>query len=621
MNKIVTFFTRKSLAKNILLSLSVACTVISIFCYALYYYNTFRILENLLAKQTRSQLLLNNLHMAESFETLSMISDNLLNDLYQYDTSYPLSYISKLNEITSLHDTESIQFASYTLNTLDFYISNYPMLDSIFLYARNGTVISSTGKHTKTQIMCSESSDFIIDSVIPNFDEQNTSFIWLGSYNIHDFVLGSSQNHFSQNPVRVFTGIRRVVNHKSGTDAFLIFNVRLDTIHDIYYTFPIAGDVGSVFLLDSSGKIHFSNQKELIGSLSPYAGHLTQTGSFVSFTENHHGERHNIFYQSLDNTDLFILYEIPASTYASDIISIRNMSVLLTVCTISVLLFIVFRVVIRKLRPIHELTQAVAYVGSGNLGYTIHVQEKSKDEIGILAKNFNQMSQSIQTIMLEKEQAEEQKRLQEIAALQAQINPHFILNTINTIKWMAILNHAPNISECLTTFGKLLEPLLKQQTDFYTIKEELTYLQNYVTIMNYSYGNTIHMKLEVPEELYTYKIPRFILQPLLENAVFHGVNKETNSVQIEILMTAREETLCIAVLSTGTAIAPDKLLNIQDSLKDPSSAPAGRSSSIGLANVNQRIKLFYGDSFGLWIENSSDCQVRVTVTIPMESML
>lgn len=221
MNKIVTFFTRKSLAKNILLSLSVACTVISIFCYALYYYNTFRILENLLAKQTRSQLLLNNLHMAESFETLSMISDNLLNDLYQYDTSYPLSYISKLNEITSLHDTESIQFASYTLNTLDFYISNYPMLDSIFLYARNGTVISSTGKHTKTQIMCSESSDFIIDSVIPAFDEQNTSFIWLGSYNIHDFVLGSSQNHFSQNPVRVFTGIRRVVNHKAERMPFL----------------------------------------------------------------------------------------------------------------------------------------------------------------------------------------------------------------------------------------------------------------------------------------------------------------------------------------------------------------------------------------------------------------
>lgn len=618
MKKKLSFFTKKSLVKNIVLSLSAACIAISLLCYGLYYYNTSRILENLLAEQTQSQLALNNQSMAKSFDTVEIISDSLLDSLYQYDPETPLSYITRMNQLSTLQDAETIRFANYTINTLDSYLKSYPILDSILLYTRNGTVIASTGTYTKTQIMQKESSDFIMNSIIPDFNSEIRSFLWLGGYDTRDFIIGSSQyKRDNQTPSYVFTGIRRVQRYyNSQEDLFLVFNIRQETIHDIYYTYPITSDVGSFFLVGSDGRIHFSNDTALIGAFSPYAGKLTERNRFVSFTETKDGQKYNVFYQALDNTDCFVLYEIPTVAYASDITSFRNLSILMFTFTMIMILFIVFWVIIRKLKPIHELTQAATYVGQGNLGYTIHIQEEN--EIGTLAQKFNQMSLDLQQIMLEKEQIAEQKRRQEIAVLQAQINPHFILNTINTVKWMAILNHAPNISECLTSFGKLLEPLLNQQTDFYTVEEEISYLKNYVDTMNYSYGNTIHMNLSIPEELKKCKIPRFILQSLVENAVLHGVDKATNEVLIDIVLSASRDVLCLAVFSQGTAMTPDQLLSIQNSLISMSPIPGSRTSSIGLTNITQRIQIFYGEAYGLWIENSSDCQVKVTVTLPLE---
>lgn len=618
MKHIIEFLQKKSLVRNIILPLSIACCIISILCYGLYYYNTLRILENRLAEQTRSQLEINNQNMEKYFDTLDIIFVNLLDRLTQYDPIKPFSYASRLNQLTDLGNVETIRFANYTIDTIDFYIANYPMLDSISIYTRNGTVISSSHTLTKTQILTPEQGDFIMDEVIPVFDTDSYSFLWLGSHDIREFAVGSSLYNLEQTtPSYVFSGIRRATNiYNSQEDIFIVFNIRLEAIRDIYYTYPITDDAGAVFLLDSMGEIQFSNQEQLIGTSSPYAHRLTEKDHFVSFTEMKEGQKQNVFYQALEGSDFFILYEIPTSTYASDISSLRSISLLLFVVTLILMLGIVFWLIIRKLQPIRELTQAVAYVGQGNLGYTIPIKEDN--EIGILAQEFNKMSKDLQTIMTEKEQALEQKRLHEIASLQAQINPHFILNTINTVKWMAILNHVPNISECLTTFGKLLEPLLKLRTDFYTLEEEFAYLTNYVDIMNYSYGNTIRLKLSLPAELRFCKIPRFILQPLVENAVLHGADKNTNAVRIEILVTSQNNIIQLTVSNIGTAISPERLSQIQSNLITPPSTEEGKSSSIGLCNVNQRIRLFYGESFGLWIENSSDFQVTATITIPLE---
>ena len=615
---LITLITQKSLIKSIFLSLSAVCIIVSFFSYILSYQTTSKILGNRLSEYTRSQLALNNQSFKANFDTVELISDNLLNTLYQYDPLSPLSYISRINQLSSTQDLETIQFVNYTLNALDFYVKNYPILDSILLYTRTGTVIASTGTYTKVQIVHPQSSDFILNDVIPDFDPEITSFLWLGGFDSSDFVAGSSQyEQNGQSSNYVFTGIRRLKrSYNSQEDLFLVFNLKQEAIRDIYYTYPISSDNDSVFLLDSDGKVLFSSDTSLIGTISPHAEKLTEQNRFVSFSRKIDGQKYNIFYQTLDNTGWFVLYQISSEIYASDVNSFRNLSILIFSLTMFLLLLCVLWLIIRKLQPLRELSEAVSRIGDGNLGYTIPIHEKN--EIGILAQQFNQMSLNLKRILSEKEQIEEQKRHQEIAALQAQINPHFILNTINTVKWMAILNHVPNISECLTAFGRLLEPLLKRQTDFYTVKEELLYLENYVEVMNYSYGNTIHMTLSVPDNLHACKIPRFILQPLVENAVLHGADKATNEVHIEVVLSERNDTLQLAVYSYGTTIEPQKLHTIQQSLISGSSIPGSRTSSIGLTNIMQRIQVFYGKSYGLWIENSAERQVKVTVTLPLE---
>lgn len=616
MKKILVFFTGKSLIKNIVFSLSAACISITLLCYVLYYFNTFRILENQLTEQTRSQLAVNNRNMEKNFDTLDTVWASLINQLTQYDTASPYSYASRLNDLTDLANVEAIDFANYTISALQFYLSNHSILDSISIYTRGGTVISTNGTLTKAQILQSERSDFIIDNVIPHFDKNLSSALWLGTHKTDEFILGFSRSSEGSNASsHVFSIIRRVRNiYEEQKDFFIVLNMKLDAIQDAYYTYPITDGMGSVFLLDAAGTIHYSNRENLIGTRSVYAPKLTEKKSFTAFSSSADRQQQNVFYQSLYDGNWFVLYEIPASTYTADISSFRNISVIFFLITITIMLLIVFLLIIRKLKPINELTRAVTRIGQGNLGYTIHIQEEN--EIGILARNFNHMSQNLKTLMEKKEQIEAQKRRQEIAALQAQINPHFILNTINTVKWMAILNNAANISECLTSFGRLLEPLLKQQTDFYTIKEEISYLENYIDVMNYSYGNTIHMTLSIPEEINACRVPRFILQPLVENAVLHGVNKDTNEVQIDIQISEQQGILCVCVFSCGTSIPEDKLLKIQHSLVTETPILGTKKSSIGLTNVLQRIKTFYGEPYSIWIENSSDCEVKVSVTIP-----
>lgn len=597
--------------------MSLACIVVSLLCYGLYYYNTIRILENRLKDQTRTQLAMSEQSITECFENLSTASYSLMNTLDQYAFSSSADYCTTLNQLDNIYDAEAIRFANYTISTFDTYLEHYPSLNSISVYTRGGTTISSSGQYTKFQVLSPENSDFIMNSIIPEYNLENAYFTWLGNYKIQNFVLGYHQLPDSEDAAdSVITGIRRIGNYKNEqNDIFLVFNVNETAIRDIYGNSPLISDSGSAYLTDANGTVLSSTDPQAIGTLSPYAEQLTQKGEFFSFKETLNGQQQYLFYRSLDGLNWFLIYEVPVSSYSSDMSSFQKITCLFFLLTLGTMLLIVLFVIIRKLKPIHELTQAVTYVGKGNLGYTIHIQEEN--EIGILAQNFNRMSLDLQQIMMEKEQMAEQKRHQEIAALQAQINPHFILNTINTVKWMAILSQAPNISECLISFGKLLEPLLKQQTDFYTVEEEISYLENYIDVMNYSYGNTIHMSLSIPEKLKKCQIPRFILQPLVENAVLHGVDKATNKVLIEIILSTNGDILCLAVFSQGTAIAPDHLLSIQNGLISMSPIPGSRTSSIGLTNVTQRIQTFYGESYGLWIENSSDCQVKVTVTLPL----
>ena len=202
--------------------------------------------------------------------------------------------------------------------------------------------------------------------------------------------------------------------------------------------------------------------------------------------------------------------------------------------------------------------------------------------------------------------------------LQNQINPHFIYNTLNSIKWMATIQHAPGIAEMTMALSRLLKSVSKGNERLVPLQEEFALLNDYFTIQQYRYGGTITMDVTYIEDERLCRdcmIPRFTLQPLVENAIFHGI--EPTGECGTITLTGREENgdLYLCVEDDGAGIEPERLANI---LTVESKRSGSSLNGIGIANVHKRLQLIYGRQYGLSVESELGKYTRVTVHLPKE---
>lgn len=269
--------------------------------------------------------------------------------------------------------------------------------------------------------------------------------------------------------------------------------------------------------------------------------------------------------------------------------------------------------------PIGKLTQTVDKIADGHFEQAITLH--NNDEFGRLSSAITRMSQQIQRLLDERLQAEQEIRQTEIRLLQSQINPHFLHNTLNSIKWMATLQGAEGIKDMVTSLGRLLRAVMGNLNRKIPLREELALLEDYLHIQRIRYGGRLIFKLRVADQDGTYSlldclIPKFTLQPLVENAVFHGLEPKEGIGEIILSVSVKQERLKISVWDNGVGISPSKLAV----LLDPPAA-GGREDqeqSIGLRNVANRIRLIYGAEYGLTVE-SAECEyTEVVVFIPLE---
>jgi two-component system sensor histidine kinase YesM len=262
-------------------------------------------------------------------------------------------------------------------------------------------------------------------------------------------------------------------------------------------------------------------------------------------------------------------------------------------------------------RPLTRLVNAMNCAENGNLEAS--VQNNSSDEVGKASRSFNKMIERIRQLLEDVKQQEKAKRHAELAALQAQINPHFLSNTLNTARCMAQMQKADNIENLLTSLVELLHISMDISNDFITLREELSYIRSYVDIMQYRNYTPFDIIYQVQPELQDSLVPKLILQPLVENALTHGLNRKKSNGQIIIKASGDDQDIRITIIDNGQGIKPDKvegLLNVEDQSNKM------RFSGIGLSNVNQRIKILFGDKYGLQIESIYLMYTTVTLTIP-----
>jgi two-component system sensor histidine kinase YesM len=247
------------------------------------------------------------------------------------------------------------------------------------------------------------------------------------------------------------------------------------------------------------------------------------------------------------------------------------------------------------------------------------VTSDNVDEITELGMSFNIMIGKIRELLDSKIKEQEILKKAELRALQAQINPHFLYNTLDTIIWMAEAKKTNQVIEIVSALSNFFRISLSKGKDWITIGEEIERTRSYLTIQKMRYRDIMDFKIEVDEEVLNFTILKLILQPLVENALYHGIkNKRQGGV---ITISARQKSdseVLLEVKDNGIGFTPDKLAQLKTELEDDS-AEIKWESGFGIGNVNKRIRLYYGKQYGISVSSEYNTGTCVTLVIPAKS--
>lgn len=274
-------------------------------------------------------------------------------------------------------------------------------------------------------------------------------------------------------------------------------------------------------------------------------------------------------------------------------------------------------------RPIQTLARVMKQLEVGN--FNIRADIRGQDEIQLLGNHFNRMAQKIQQLIEEEYQSQIVRKEAELRALQVQINPHFLYNTLQTMGSIASLRSAPEIKVMCKALGNMFRYSIRMKNEWVPVKEELLHVRNYLIIIGKRYEGMLRIRLQVKEDAYTYLIPKLIFQPVVENCIEHGLipsDRTRKLLKLSVKPDPGKGELTVEILDNGAGIPADRLDALCSALQASGSYPAlKKDDSIGLLNVQARIQMLCGTSYGLTITSRAGTGTRILIRLPLRKEL
>ncbi|GGA42933.1 cache domain-containing sensor histidine kinase [Paenibacillus physcomitrellae] len=506
---------------------------------------------------------------------------------------------------------DRINQANEVIKMMDGILGTYPYLYSISLYSKDGEALATTGSSSWYSTNQDE-IPFYTSSLYRDITQKGIGLLWEGSYDSQQFETLNRIYAFKPS-VPLITMARNVnVLGRSNRSAVLVFNIRQADFSPIFN-----GDwnlKGSQYLVDDQGRTVSSTEPEAINTVVRFADQIDRSRSYGSFMTKNNGQTTQVTYYRIGGTGWTLINETLETEFLRNISILRQ--VIITIMLVSIVLAFMLSTywIYRITRPLTHLVRAMREMEMGKMGVVL--DDTPRTELGVIGRRFNNMSLSIEQLIGENKKIEQGRRQLELEALQFQINPHFLYNALNTIKWIAIVRKETSIVEAITTLGNLVRSIYKENALFIPLEAELQYLHNYLKIMNTRYGEGVEVSFEVDERFFSYKIIRFILQPIVENAFVHGMSSIGYKGQITIGAEEKDGDLFITVHDNGQGLDADKLEDIHALLKMNSLSPNPKGS-IGLSNVNRRIKMQHGDRYGISLHSQSEEGTTVLIHVPV----
>ncbi|GGF89149.1 histidine kinase [Paenibacillus albidus] len=369
------------------------------------------------------------------------------------------------------------------------------------------------------------------------------------------------------------------------------------------------GNRGYAYILDALGNIVYHPQQQLI-----YAGLKYENVepvleySFRSYLDESTGEKRFITVRTLPQTG----WKIVGVAYYDEIVTTKRdlnqflawflAAVILGVIIVSVLLSA------RIARPIRKLERTVKLVGEGDLHTPINVS--GAYEVEQLSKRFNLMLQRIRQLMEQIIYEQETKRKGELEVLQSQINPHFLYNTLNSVIRLAERGKTDEVITMIQSLSRFFRISLSKGSNIITVQEELDHIRHYLVIQSFRFKNKFRYEITARDEVLQVQTIKLILQPLVENAIYHGIEMMPDEGLISIDARLQGELVVIRISDNGLGMSPERLGMILSGSKSSS------GSGVGVKNVNERIGLYYGREYGLSFESEIEEGTTVTITFP-----
>lgn len=272
----------------------------------------------------------------------------------------------------------------------------------------------------------------------------------------------------------------------------------------------------------------------------------------------------------------------------------------------------------RCLKPLRVISDKMSELEDGHLGTQITVMPRN--ELGDLTRRFNTMSRVLAEADRQKHLTEKSLRDLELNALRAQINPHFLFNTLNMMKWMAIMNKNADLEACIVALAEILRATFRDKSPTVPLCDEARVLRQYVIILSKRFGNMVNLSIDLSKSLENVRVPKLLMQPIVENSVHHGRYDDGRTLEISITAEESLGRLVMRISDNGRGISEDKLEQLREQLHGhihfETLGNTGEENHVGLLNVHRRIVLMYGSEYGIHIEKREPCGTQVILTLP-----
>jgi two-component system sensor histidine kinase YesM len=420
--------------------------------------------------------------------------------------------------------------------------------------------------------------------------------------------IGTHEVKARGNVYQLFSVARQLRNFETNESVgYILIDIEPTIIRDILSEVNLENNA-NLYITDENGKLIASQQKFM--ELPQQLG--TLNGSGLKKIDLF-GKRQLVTYYTSPVTGWTTIGIVPVDELLEDTYLVRNTIIIISSICFGLALIASVVIAIRITNPIRRLGRLMKRVENGDLKVVFPIH--TEDEIGQLGSAFNRMVAELSELGYRLYETELREKDAQISALQSKINPHFLYNTLGSISMFAEVEGNKEVVQMTNSLSKLLRYAISGTKDKVQFHEELEHVKGYMVIQKIRYEDRLHFEVDIDEELLHYYVIRLFLQPIVENAINHGIDRGNGQGRIQLVGNKEADRMILKVIDNGHGMTSEKLELLRNRLRNKTDAegPTGN----GLINVHRRIILQYGEAYGLDLESMPYSGTKVTITLPL----